>query len=83
MIDSSGGASKVIEKSKTIPHLRNVNMDSTLSGMIRFLLEGDGVKNIGSEPKSEVPLTGIKYVYILYFDTYYFSSNLLLSKHSG
>jgi len=50
----------VIEKSKTVPHLRNVNMDSTLSGMIRFLLEGDGVKNIGSDPKSEIVLNGIK-----------------------
>jgi hypothetical protein len=56
----TGSASKVIEKSKTVPHLRNVNMDSTLSGMIRFLLEGDGVKNIGSDPKSEIVLNGIK-----------------------
>jgi hypothetical protein len=35
-------------------------MDSTLSGMIRFLLEGDGVKNVGSDPKSEIVLSGIK-----------------------
>ncbi len=36
-------------------------MDSVLSGTIRHLLEGDGVKNIGSDSKSEIVLGGIKY----------------------
>ena len=35
-------------------------MDSVLSGTIRHLLEGDGVKKIGSDPKGDIVLGGIK-----------------------
>ena len=58
--NSDLASTKIIKKSKTMPHLRNVNMDSMLSGKIRHLLDGEGVKKIGSDPKSDIVLGGIK-----------------------
>ena len=69
-----GGVSEAVEKSKTIPHLRNVNMDSMLSGTIRFLLDAEGVKTIGTDPKSNIVLGGIKYVQFIQQVFNYFKS---------
>jgi len=57
---SHSETNKKLEKAKTTPHLRNVNMDPTLNGTIRHLIEGDGTKVIGLAAKGAViPLSGI------------------------
>ena len=48
-----------MEKSKTTPHLRNVNMDPYLSQTIKLLLEGEGPKTLGPEGKSNIALYGV------------------------
>jgi hypothetical protein len=50
---------KTVEQSKTIPHLRNVNMDSTLSGMIRHLLDKEGEITIGKPGNADIGLNGL------------------------
>jgi len=56
-----GGSERgaLLQKAKTTPHLSNINMDPTLSGSIKLLLEGDGVKKIGMPGKSDIPLNGL------------------------
>lgn len=39
--------SEILEKAKKIPHLSNINMDPSLTGTIKYLLEGEGQKKIG------------------------------------
>lgn len=52
--------SKILEKAKTTPHLRNVNMDPSLSGTVKLLLEGEGTKIIGQKgSKADIQLNGI------------------------
>ena len=51
--------SKTVELSKSIPHLRNVNMDSTLSGMIRHLLDKEGDITIGKPGSADIGLNGL------------------------
>ena len=51
--------SKILEKAKTTPHLTNINMDPSLSGSIKLLLEGEGRKLIGLPGKSDISLIGI------------------------
>lgn len=55
---------KIIEKSKTVPHIKNVNIDPSLSGAIIFLLEGEGPKTIGLAANSNIKLNGVGYVLI-------------------
>ena len=50
---------RVIELAKKIPHLSNVNMDSSLSGKIKLLLEGDGEKKLAPPGKGDIPLNGL------------------------
>ena len=64
-------ASKVLERSKTVTHLRNVNMDTSLSGSIRYLIEKDGALTIGAPGKADIGLNGIGYVLILSVDHFY------------
>ncbi|CAF0775063.1 unnamed protein product [Brachionus calyciflorus] len=52
-------STKIHEQAKTIPHLRNVNMDPSLSGTIIYLIEGEGLKKVGSGADSQVKLKGI------------------------
>ncbi len=52
-------ASKLLERSKTVTHLRNVNMDTSLSGTIRHLIEKDGELTIGAPGKADIGLNGI------------------------
>jgi hypothetical protein len=51
--------SKIYEKAKTTTHLRNINMDPTLSGKVKILLEGEGTKVIGLPGKSDIPMSGL------------------------
>lgn len=57
MADSD--VSKVFEKAKKIPHLSNVNMDPSLTGKIKLLLEGDGSKRLAPPGKGDIPLNGL------------------------
>ena len=50
-----------MQKAKTIQHLTNINSDPTLSGSIKILLEGEGVKKIGIAGQSEISLAGLGY----------------------
>lgn len=50
--------SQILEKAKKVPHLTNINMDPSLSGTIKLLLEGEGQKSIGL-PGSDIALNGI------------------------
>lgn len=52
-------SNKHIEKAKTVPHIRNVNMDPTLSGTIFHFFDGQGPKKIGSAPDSDIILKAI------------------------
>lgn len=54
--------SKIMEKAKKTPHLSNINMDPSLSGTIKLLLEGDGQKKIGLPGQSDIKLNGIGYL---------------------
>lgn len=57
---SHSETNKKLEKAKTTPHLRNVNMDPTLNGTIRHLIEGEGTKVVGLAAKgAAIPLNGI------------------------
>jgi hypothetical protein len=58
---SQSERSKILEKAKTTPHLTNINMDPSLSGSIKILLEGEGRKIIGLPGKSDINLIGIGY----------------------
>lgn len=51
--------SKSMEKAKTTPHLSNVNMDPTLTGTIKLILEGEGVKTLAPPGKGDIPLNGL------------------------
>ena len=51
----------VLEKAKKISHLSNLNMDPTLSGTIKILIEGEGKKTIGLPGKSNISLIGLGY----------------------
>lgn len=53
--------SKILEKAKKIPHLRNINMDPGLCGTIKILLEGEGTKIVGVPGKSDIGLKGFGY----------------------
>ena len=57
----TGGSeiSKALEKAKTIPHLSNVNMDPTLTGTIKLILEGEGQKTLAPPGKGDIPLNGL------------------------
>ncbi len=50
---------ELLEKAKTIPHLSNLNMDPSLCGTLKLLLEGDGKKTIGVPKKADIGLFGI------------------------
>ncbi|CAF0775133.1 unnamed protein product [Brachionus calyciflorus] len=49
----------IMEKAKKTPHLSNINMDPSLSGTIKLLLEGEGKKTIGLPGNSDISLNGI------------------------
>lgn len=55
----------ILEKAKTIPHLTNINMDPSLSGSIKLLLEGEGKKTIGLKGKADIGLMGIGLLFYL------------------
>ena len=50
---------ELLEKAKTIPHLSNLNMDPSLSGTLKLLLEGNGTKTVGVPKKADIGLFGI------------------------
>ena len=50
-----------MEKAKTVPHLRNINMDPQLCGTVKILLEGEGTKIVGLPGKSDIGLKGFGY----------------------
>lgn len=52
---------KIVEKSKTMPSLKNINMDPQLSGTIIILLESQGVVKIGKQGKAYIGLSGVGY----------------------
>ena len=57
-----GGSSdraQLLEKAKKSPHLSNINMDPSLSGSIKLIIEGDGTKKIGLPGKADIPLNGL------------------------
>lgn len=56
---SGNEISKSLEKAKTVPHLSNVNMDPTLTGTIKLLLEGDGQKKLAPPGKGDIRLNGL------------------------
>jgi hypothetical protein len=47
-----------LEKAKTVPHLRNINMDPSLCGTVKILLEGEGTKIFGLPGKAEIGIKG-------------------------
>lgn len=54
------GRDELLAKAKTTPHLTNLNMDPSLCGTLKLLLEGDkGKKTIGSPKTSDIGLYGI------------------------
>lgn len=55
---SHGDRGALLEKAKTTPHLTNLNMDPSLCGTIKVLLE-EGNKTIGVPGKSDIALHGI------------------------
>jgi kinesin family member 1 len=57
--NGNNNASIISEKAKKIPHLSNVNMDPSLNGSVKILLEGDGVKKIGTSKDSAIVLAGV------------------------
>ena len=58
---------ELLEKAKTVPHLTNINMDPSLSGTIKLLLEGDEIKKtIGVPKKADIGLYGIGYASSVY-----------------
>ncbi len=64
-----GGSERatLLQKAKTNPHLTNINMDPSLSGSIKLILEGEGVKKIGVAGKSDIPLSGLGYLMNILF----------------
>ena len=49
----------VREKAKKIPHLTNVNMDPSLNGTIKLVLEGEGQKKLAPPGKGDITLNGL------------------------
>jgi hypothetical protein len=47
-----------LEKAKTTPHFKNINMDPSLSGTILNLLEGE-TKKIGKPGKADLTFNGV------------------------
>ena len=47
-----------MEQSKLIPHLRNVNMDPSLCGTIRYILNRTDM-TIGSPGNADIGLSGL------------------------
>ena len=56
---------KNLEKAKRFPHLSNVNMDPTLTGTIKLILEGDGQKKLAPPGKGDLPLNGLGWVELI------------------
>lgn len=50
---------KIKQKSKTVPHLSNINMDPSLCHTIKILLEGSGKKKVGTPGKADIALNGV------------------------
>ena len=46
-MNKTDARSQILEKAKKVSHLSNLNMDPTLSGTIKILIEGEGKKTIG------------------------------------
>lgn len=49
------------EKAKRIAHLSNVNMDPSLTGTIKLILEGNRQMRLAPPGKGELPLNGLGY----------------------
>ena len=76
-MNKTDARSQILEKAKKVSHLSNLNMDPTLSGTIKILIEGEGKKTIGLPGKSDISLNGLGFCFFKLFDSF---QNMLTKK---